>query len=756
MKRILFCAGVLALAASCTESEFDSASVQNAQTKGITFQAVEGNDAATRGGFTPDGTSYLPFWYAEKDQINVWGTAVSNNQGNDFDEANKATYKATQSARLGVFTGLDESNVLEFEDGVDAKNPSKFFAVYPAGLDVTYTDDAFTVKFSKSSTKLDLSAQKQKDLMGDGVYDNVVRYSVTQAYPENSYDAVGEKINLNFQRVLSGMIFSTLNADQYTEGTTSIFGNLKKITFKTLGTKADGSDNTNAAKLTLGDNANFTVNVKNMEKPVFELADDKANAVNEITLSLDDPNGLPWNDAARAFMVIAPVDCSKQYVQATYEFANITLEDIARKPSREWTSGNFYNYESLNINDFNYLVTKGNPNNSNKERVLIINKGKLSDILSDDGTKVKWNSTEIAFADFEEIICNVDLSDADLALLNNFTALKKIKLGENTTIPAGTFDVTNKMIDLNSVNLPKVTTVEKDAFIGAELEEVIMPAYKFADDKINAEILNKTSLVTLDMSSVDQMSAAFPAKGLSLSDYAALTTVTVKEGLLVGASSFSGCEKLTTINGAIKFGEGAASAFKGCKNLVTINIQNDIIPADAFNGCKKLENILMDGKQVKPTSVGSQAFMGCEALEVMDLSLATELGEEAFKDCAKLYGIEVPAEDNKEIMYVGAADLPKGLFENCKALKYVYFMNATEFSKDILKGCRGGAELQEIKFKEPFSIKSGVTYTPTTFGDDTEKVKLFISPRQGTQTFDNNTLILASDKKINFLSITKE
>ena len=752
MKRILFCAGVLALAASCTESEFDSASVQNAQTKGITFQAVEGNDAATRGGFTPDGTSYLPFWYAEKDKIDVWGTAVSNNTGNDFDDANKAIYKATQSARLGVFTGLDESNVLDFAVGVNAKNPSKFFAVYPTELDVTYTADVFTVGLSKSNATLDLSVQKQNDLMGDGVYDNVVRYSVTQAYPENSYDAVGEKINLNFQRVLSGMIFSTLNVDQYTEGTTSIFGNLKKITFKTLGTKADGSDNTNAAKLTLGDGAKFTVNVENMEKPVFELTDDKANAVNEITLSLGDPNGLSWNDAARAFMVIAPVDCSKQYVQATYEFANITLEDIARKPSREWTSGNFYNYESLNINDFNYLVTKGNSGGT--ERVLIINKGKLSDILNDEGTAVKWNSQEIVFANFEEIICNVDLSDADLALLNKFTALKKIKLAENTTILAGTF---KDLASLESVNLPKVTTVEKGAFDGVTgLATVLMPSYKFADDKINAEILNKTSLVTLDMSSVDQMSAAFPAKGLSLSDYKNLTTVTVKEGLLVGASSFSGCEKLTTINGAIKFGEGAASAFKNCKELVTINIQNDIIPADAFNGCEALKNILKDGKQVQPTSVGSQAFMGCKVLEVMDLSLATELGEEAFKDCAKLYGIKVPAEDNKEIMYVGAADLPKGLFENCTALKYVYFMNATEFSKDILKGCKGGAELQEIKFKEPFSIKSGVTYTPTTFGTDTEKVKLFISPGQGTQTFDNNTLILASDVKINFLSITKE
>lgn len=61
MKRLLFCAGILALAASCTE-EMDTLSVQQ-QSKGITFVATDGNDAATRGHFeeTEDGEYYAPF-----------------------------------------------------------------------------------------------------------------------------------------------------------------------------------------------------------------------------------------------------------------------------------------------------------------------------------------------------------------------------------------------------------------------------------------------------------------------------------------------------------------------------------------------------------------------------------------------------------------------------------------------------------------------------------------------------------------------
>ena len=73
MKKLLFCAGVLALAASCTE-ELDTLSVQQEQAEGITFTAVAPQEnAATKGEFEEgaNGNVWYPFWSAETDQINI-------------------------------------------------------------------------------------------------------------------------------------------------------------------------------------------------------------------------------------------------------------------------------------------------------------------------------------------------------------------------------------------------------------------------------------------------------------------------------------------------------------------------------------------------------------------------------------------------------------------------------------------------------------------------------------------------------------
>ena len=146
--------------------------------------------------------------------------------------------------------------------------------------------------------------------------------------------------------------------------------------------------------------------------------------------------------------------------------------------------------------------------------------------------------------------------------------------------------------------------------------------------------------------------------------------------------------------------------------------------------------------------------MNCTALEEMNLTLATTIGEEAFKGCVALYGVADAAEDGKKIMYVGATTIPLGVFENCTALEYVHFMEATSFDEDIFKGCTGGSNLKEIKFKKAFTIASSVS-SNATFGSNTQVVKLFINPAQSVKTFNNNTLKLNATN-ITFLSITKE
>lgn len=786
MKKILFCAGLLALAASCAENELDSISGQNGATRGISFEGTLVEAPTTRGDLVYDDVSGVHsfFWYAEKDQISIWSTNTTANGlniGNNttaWAAANSAKYKATQSKAKGVFTAVDNDNILDFQwglgttDGVkDWTKPdnvqfkSQFLATYPSAVKLEADKNDGKFEFSALPA---LNNQDQKTLDGQDVTSKIMMVSLTKAVKENSYDAVGEKIDLNFNRPFTAVVFRTKGIDkEYAE----IFGKLTSIELAAKG--YDKNENGTVEQgdiagsyLDYGSTAHYLYDSKKPEESKLVKADgsditdmkaDVSNAAQEITLLLGSGSGLEFMDGNLAYMAINKIDRKafrdakvKETIAMKFSFEHIDLPKTVETDSNWPTMNNMFiggAPTTLDINSFSYLVT-----NQSGSRTLIVNKGTFSQIFNADGSKVKWNDgadQEYSLTDFTNIISKVELTTEELAKLKGFTSVKSIKLAENTTIPAETFD---GLTALTSINLPKVTTVEKGAFVSAQLESVIMPAYKFADENINPQILNKATLVTLDMSGVDQMSAAFPGKGLNLSGYEKLKTVTVKDGLLVGASSFNGCKALTEINGAITFREDGAEAFKGCAELTEINITSTDIPADAFSGCTKLENVLNNGKQVLPTSVGSQAFMNCAALEEMNLSLATKIGEQSFKGCAALYGVTDAAENNKKIMYVGATTIPFGAFDGCTALEYVHFMEATSFAEDILKDCT----LKEVKFKKVFTLDSSVTYTATTFGSNTGAVRLFINPEQSVRTFNNNTLILSNTIRISFLSITKE
>lgn len=783
MKKILFCAGLLALAASCAENELDSISGQNGATRGISFEGTLVEAPTTRGDLVYDDVSGVHsfFWYAEKDQISIWSTnttATGSNIGNNtaaWVKANSAKYKATQSKAKGVFTAVDDNNILDFQWGLgttggekDWTNPdneqfkSQFLATYPSTVKLEADKNDGKFEFS---TLPALTAQEQNTLDGQDVTSKIMMISLTKAVKENSYDAVGEKIDLNFNRPFTAVVFRTKGIDkEYAE----IFGKLTSIELA-----AKGYDKNENGTVEQGDIAGSYLDygsahylydsnkpeesklVKDDGSDITDMNADVSNAAQKITLTLGSGSGLEFMDGNLAYMAINKIDRKafrdakvKETIAMKFSFEHIDLPKTVETDSNWPTMNNMFiggTPTTLDINSFSYLVT-----NQSGKRTLIVNKGTFSQIFTADGSKVKWNDgadQEYPLTDFTNIISKVELTTEELAKLKGFTGVKSIKLAENTTIPAKTFD---GLTALTSINLPKVTTVEKGAFVSAKLESVIMPAYKFADDGINPEILNKATLVTLDMSAVDKMGAVFPGKGLNLSGYENLEKVTVKDGLLVGASSFSGCVKLKEINGAITFSE-STGAFKGCVELPEINITNTVIPADAFSGCTKLENVLNNGKQVLPTSVGNQAFMDCVALEEMNLSLATKIGEQSFKGCTALYGVTDAAESNKKIMYVGATTIPFEAFDGCTALEYVHFMEATSFAEDILKNCT----LKEVKFKKAFTLDSSVTYTATTFGKNTGAVKLFINPEQSVKTFNNNTLILRS-VNISFLSITKE
>lgn len=164
MKKILFCAAVAALAAACT-SEEDLVLSQETTAKGLTFDVSLAENAVTKGELWKDENGTYPFfWYAEQDRINVIAlnalAATTSGVGYGDNSSSKgvatqasgtwaftdgaATYKATKSENYGLFTAIDDANMLALPayDATSAATKANTTATIVA----TYGFTAKTVK----------------------------------------------------------------------------------------------------------------------------------------------------------------------------------------------------------------------------------------------------------------------------------------------------------------------------------------------------------------------------------------------------------------------------------------------------------------------------------------------------------------------------------------------------------------------------------------------------------------------------------
>lgn len=844
MKKLLFCAGILALAASCTE-EFDTVSVQQEQAKGISFAEVENVLApTTKGEFEVNDlgngkVEFTPFWTAEKDKIGVFATGVIKNPeaaklpGDANDQAsttwsdglkttNKVSYKATRSERYAYFTATNQSDLLDFAEGVDAEKPATFLAVYPdeMGLSENVTPN-WTNGFS-FQLKLPALAeeQNQSNTEGKGVYELNAQYAIAKGAPlSDRQEAVGESVKLRFNRVLGGMAFSTKNVDKYTSKDNNLFGKLMSVKMEMLGEAtqdAEGnitvlykeSDATHKApsKLTNGNDAivqiDVTVNGAEYESAISKKSKEEGNATDykteagssKVTVKLNGASGLEWTDADRAYMVLAPVSHGKntseewrEALELTYTFEYI---DFVKRytTTADWPAGEFGDMRKLDIDEYPYLVTKDR--GTENTRALIVNSGSFSDIFVEgsENQDIEWNDTEgenPAVTEFSTIIVNegVTLTKSELDMLKKFTNLAEITLAENTEIPDGTFNVNTVSgkpgQPLVKIDFPKVTTIGKEAFgkdgLASEpngltdnikLTTVLLPSYEFNNADIARSFLNPKTLVTLDMSAVEAMNVGFPSTGFTLDGFAKLETIYVQNGIDLGSNAFSGCKVLDSVLNKDKEGTitnatvdlKGTSVFRDCDALVKINIGSTEIPANSFNGCDFLEDVLVGGVQVVPTSVGLGAFQGCVALEKMDLSKAVDktvegetipaIGDDAFNGCKAFYG-GVNAE-NKVIVQVGGQTIGKNAFANCMSLVHIEFLAATSLGDGVLNIGKSGA-LKQIQLDKRVTFRSA--QSANTFGeaDLMKNVDLFITP--GQAGVNGNTLTLSGNNTVTFKSI---
>lgn len=761
MKRLLFCAGILALAASCAE-DMDTMSVQQTNEKGIVF--TTGDDAViTRGeyqeeieGETP---KYYPFWTAEKDYISVFSTKTSTSLGanswNDLTgfNAGKVTYKATRSERNAYFTGLQPDNVLDFDAAATQDEPAKFIALYPqtatGAESYTVSGGTETVVFSLPEIP---AVQTQNNLAGNGVYEKIAKYSVTNGYAaEDNKAAVGENVQMNFVRVNPAVVYQTEGLNAYkTE-----FGKLQTIELESNGqVKADGTlDNTKKSNLaTVATDVDLKLTLKSTNKGVFtdikhELSGN-ASVAGRMTLKLGSA-GLDWSDEARAYMAIANVNrvgadnkAFTEEMAVTYTFDNIKIKETIRT-SASWMAPDFYNCQSLDVDSYPYLVFNNTKDYDgvaqNGEYTVLINKGTVAQIFDNNGKVKLLDGTVIAATDVKKFIAKTDMSDADFASMVKLTALEQVNLVNETSIPANAFKGLNGIVKLE---MPKVISIDK-GFLGtgnlSSVKYLNLASYKFdgnGDNEtakaVNQNIFN-TGLEYVDMSALEDMTPVFglPEAQISFQNCANLDSVKVNN-LKLRASSFENCTSLIKVNGSVNVSEGYA-AFKGCDAaaFTTINLVSDEIAEDAFNGCTNIKNVLKGGVQVAPTKIGNKAFYQVTALKYMDLSKATEIGTSAFDGATNF---EATSATN-DIVTVIVPSISARAFAGTNIAK-IEFTEATTLGSNFLAGNNA---VVHIKFVKPFTVN----FTPSSnlFGpNDCSKITLFYA--EGQKGLSGRTLTL--------------
>lgn len=783
MKKILFCAGLVALATSCTQDETLSLDTQKAS-KGLTFEFVNGVDSRIQ--YDKEGTSsWKPFWYAEQDRITLWATGVTAQElvsGNwvpksiaeskwaDFATAPaKVTYKATKSDRNAQFTSIDDKNLLT---GFNYdEETAKFLAVYPNNDEYILaagTDNVLKV----SGALADLAEQKITTSKGHNTA--IVQLANAEVSENESYNSVGEKVFLQYSFATPVIKFGTegLNANYKTA-----FGNLKSVKLTMKGYDTDGAENDIPASVITYAKPEIQINTADWKHAIVETT--PSTGLTTITAKIGGDAGLEWSDNALAPIAVADVDRSAfakagvaETYTAVYEFANIELpaggDNKVKTTNKSWNHGGDFLTVHLKMNEFSYLVTKpytktvenedGTTSTVDVGRTLFVIKGDFSDILTADGKAINWDDSKtvddapVAFEDIEKVVVEseVILDAEDFAVLNQMKNVKDLVLTSNTSIPA---EALKNLIKLEILNMPAVTSVGVGAF-AANLKEVYMPSYAFESKVINDELLKREHLEKLDMSGATVMNAGFPAKGLLLNDFDKLTKVTVKDGVKVGSNAFEGCDLLANIVGRLDIVGDAA--MKNCPKLNNVVVSSKDIRKETFYGCKELADVYYMNAEtaLAPNEVKDYAFYATKV--DLDLSATTTIGAYAFASNKTMVG--TVKDNDKNVVLVGATTIGANAFNGNTEIGYIYFKNATLIGDAILDGCEG---LNEIKFGAKFAF-SGEDTNPSvdTFGeksDREDRIKLFHV--KGQAGVEGNVLTIGNADtaaEFTFYQITEE
>lgn len=714
--------------------------------KGITFAIAD--DAATRGDFTMDAEGkFRATWNAESDKISIayfgvekngsgdvalWNGVTGATRFTELEVTDKdlstavATYKATRSGRTGYFTADKDENILTFATGKKAS-----FRVFRSTVDLSTANDLVYSSTDKNIETMKLKvaafdAQTQESTKAP--FDNFVMVADTIGNINSDELAVGESLNLSFERVFSGLAFKTKGYDK------DVFGKLTEI------------------KITMGSSniawtaAGGTVDIAKKVDGKWAYNDNStATAGKDVTLTI---NALEWSDTDYAFMQILPVTRSAEEtykVECTFDNGTVTFDNL--KSKKNWEANNFYTVELDLTKQANiYLAT---------ENTLIVNSGDVpTQIIGQSDltaiTKFVSRKAKLSVSDMAELkksytgITDLILADTDVDALGTnmqnivatptnltsltltaattapvFTAAATMTLAcpEVTEIPASAYEGNTT---ISKYYFPKVKTIGEKAFKGATLttigcadEDLIIGTTDAAGNKtsslttIGANALEGiTGLIEIDAPALtsfgntpfgyntslafekvllpkydwsDPLTAALLTQGTAMKEIDLSGTSLVGNGINL-SSKINLAKVILKPNTAI-----SEDVFKSSgTNIAELKIENinkiTSVGKDAFSGCSTLASDIKFENTIATIAAG--AFNGT-AIKSFDFTGITTIGEGAFQGATALTSIVVPS----------VTTLEKNVFNGASVLANVTLSNVTTIKEGALNGLASGAQI---------------------------------------------------------------
>lgn len=220
---------------------------------------------------------------------------------------------------------------------------------------------------------------------------------------------------------------------------------------------------------------------------------------------------------------------------------------------------------------------------------------------------------------------------------------------------------------ITKVILPKDSITIETAFSNCyNLAEVVNSQYI---TKCCMGAFEYTSLTSIDLSNCKYVGGFDSSKKLK--------TVILKACNTIEQRAFVNCTNLVSLGETTSITSIGYEAFNGCESLSSIDLSNCSSWPDnsVFENCKSLKEIKLPSTL---TEIPNYFFCGCTGLTSFDFTNITKIGSSAFEGTG-LTSVVIPA---------SVKDIGDNTFKNCNNLKNVDLGNINSIGSSAFEGCK--------------------------------------------------------------------